>query len=59
MASDQQKCEEKLKIALMLHCLGPEILPIYNSFEFKKTYDASNYDTVISNSMNILFQNRT
>jgi aryl-phospho-beta-D-glucosidase BglC (GH1 family) len=32
----------------MLHCLSPEILPIYNSFEFKKTNDAANYGTVIS-----------
>lgn len=32
MASDQQKCEQKQKIALMLHSLGSEILPIYKSW---------------------------
>ncbi|KAF0714156.1 Uncharacterized protein FWK35_00032676 [Aphis craccivora] len=53
-----KKCEEKWKIALMLHCLGFDILPIYNSFEFRKTNNAANYDAVI-NSMNILFRKRT
>jgi len=48
MASDKQKCEDKRKIALMLHCLAPKILPIYNSFEFKKTNNAANYDAVIN-----------
>ncbi|XP_008179138.1 uncharacterized protein K02A2.6-like [Acyrthosiphon pisum] len=47
MASSQQTCEEKRKIALMLHCLGSEILPIYNSFEFNKANDAAKYDAVI------------
>jgi len=48
MASNQQQCEEKRKTALMLHCLGSEILPIYNSFEFKKSNDAADYGTVVS-----------
>ncbi|XP_060855321.1 uncharacterized protein LOC132933002 [Metopolophium dirhodum] len=47
MASSQQECEEKRKITLMLHCLGSEILPIYNSFEFNKANDAAKYDAVI------------
>jgi len=52
MASDKQKCEEKRKIALMLHCLSPEILPIYNSFEFKKTNNAANYENLIKHFQN-------
>jgi len=48
MASDQQTCEEKRKIASMLHCLGSEISPICNSFDFNKVNDAAKYDGVIS-----------
>ncbi|KAF0764620.1 Uncharacterized protein FWK35_00011319 [Aphis craccivora] len=48
MASNQQTCEEKRKVALMLHCLGSEILPVYNSFEFNKVNDAAKYNAVIN-----------
>ncbi|KAF0747865.1 Uncharacterized protein FWK35_00020961 [Aphis craccivora] len=48
LASNQQQCEGKRKTALMLHCLGSEILPILNGFEFKKTNDAADYEIVVS-----------
>jgi len=59
LASNQQQCEEKRNTALILHCLGSEILPIYNSFEFKKLTTQLIMKQLLLNLMNILFKKRT